>query len=128
MAGYKPKKKELVIKFSDEEYEGLEVVARKITMREALKGQKILAQEMTEKNTLAMFEFTSSIIIRWNVEDEADKPVLPTKEAFMEFPIDFAAAILNGVLGETYGIPDPLDSNSPNGETLQGLHVPMEAL
>jgi hypothetical protein len=49
-------------------------------------------------------------------------------KTFFEIPMELTNAIQTGFVQGAFGISAPLDGNSLNGESLQELHVPMEAL
>jgi hypothetical protein len=127
--GFKVNKKELVIKFSDMDYEGLEVVARYPSIKEAMEFQKLAAGDLEqEKNLLKVYDFLAKFIIRWNLEDDSDKAMPISAKTFFEIPMELTNAIQTGFVQGAFGISAPLDGNSLNGESLQELHVPMEAL
>lgn len=128
--GFKVKHKELVIKFADEDYEGLEIVARAPTVREALEAEKLskIGDEPTAKDLEKIFAYVAKFILRWNIEDDEGKTMPINAASFIDFPTDFAWAIVAGFTEGSSGVPAPLDSSSPNGEISQELSVPMEAL
>lgn len=126
--GYNVNKKELTIKFSNEDYEGLKVITRYPSINEANQFKKLCAADLEqEKNLLKVYEYLAKFIIRWNMEDD-DKPLLISAKTFFDIPMELTNAISEGFIQGAFGISAPLDSNSVNGETLQEPHVPMEAL
>jgi len=128
--GFKVKHKEIVIKFDDEEYEGLEIVARAPTVREALEAEKLskISGEPTAKDLDKIFAYVAKFILRWNIEDDEGKALPINAAAFIDFPTEFAWAIVSGFTQGSSGVSAPLDNSSLNGEISPAVSVPMETL
>ena len=128
--GFKVKHKELVIKFADEEYEGLEVIARAPTIKEALEAEKLskMSDNATAKDIDKIFSYICRFITKWNIEDEDGKTLPIAAASFIDFPVEFAWAIVSGFIEGSSGVSAPLDNGSLNGETFPAVSVPMETL
>jgi hypothetical protein len=95
MAGYRRQPKTYVLKFED--YPGLEVSCRSVSIEELLKVLK-LADEMTstpgESQVKELFGWFASRLVGWNLEDEDGKPVPATLAGLLGEDFDFGMALV----------------------------------
>ncbi len=123
--GFKPKKKETILKFSDEDYEGLEIVTRRPTVRDAIEGEKLNADPIG--NAKEIFALMCKFIIRWNLEDDEGNVQPINADTFIDMDDDLSWAIVSAfTAGQSVDV--PLDSGSPSGEISPAVSVPMETL
>ena len=127
MSGYRRQPKTYVLKF--EEYPGLEVAARSVSVEELLNVLK-LADKMTsapgEKDVKELFEWFADRLIGWNLEDEDGKPVPGTVAGLLAQDFEFAMAVVMAWVkavtpgkpgtssnGTVPAGPDPLEASIP---------------
>lgn len=126
MAGYTPQRKLYKLKFADEEYEGLEVLASSASMGSILEIQR-LASKMSEKPTpeesaevsSRMMNIFGQALKSWNLLDEDDQPVPANTEGLLTQDPDFVMAMVAAWTEAVAGVSAPLASGSGSGETSQ---------
>lgn len=126
MAGYTPQRKLYRLKFADEQYEGLEVLASSASMGSILEIQR-LAGKMGEKPTpeesaeisSRMMNIFGKALRSWNLLDEDDQPVPATTEGLLTQDPDFVMAMVAAWTEAVAGVSAPLDGGSGSGETSQ---------
>jgi hypothetical protein len=124
MAGYRRQPKTYVLKFED--YEGLEVVCRSVSVKELLIVLE-LADAMTtapdKKQMEELFGWFVKRLIGWNLEDEDGKPVPATLQGLLAQDFEFALAMVNAWVG---AISPGKSATSSNGTAPTGPD-PLEA-
>lgn len=113
-----------------EEYEGLEVMARSVSIDEYLKITR-LADEMTtrpgEEQVKEMFAWFAKRLVSWNLEDEDGTPVPATLHGLLGEELPFATAIVMAWVNKVVRVdptsppgsspgaspPDPLEASIP---------------
>ena len=96
MAGYRRVPKTYVLKFED--YPGLEVAARSVSVEELLAVLKLadtLTTSPDEKQMTELFGWFVRRLIGWNLEDEDGKPVPATLKGLLAQDFEFALAMVN---------------------------------
>jgi hypothetical protein len=141
VAGYIRKGLKLV--FADEEFEGLVVYARRLTIGQlldltALQGLKNLADDSPEvrEKLQEVFNLLASLIKSWNLEELADEddedgprvPVPVTGEALAQQDLGLVMAMINAIQDASAGVSAPLDRSSSAGQPSLELSLPMETL
>ena len=101
-----------------QEYEGLEVTARSVSVEELLKITG-LANQMTakpdDKQVEELFGFFASRLVSWNLEDEDGKPVPATLKGLLGEEMGFILKIVQAWVRAITGVSPPLSNGSSNG-------------
>jgi hypothetical protein len=133
--GYKRKTKVYVLRFEDEEYEGLEVRAKGASVEQLISlmnlarfgtGAKFGQGDIKEVD--ALFELFASKLTEWNLEDEDGVPVELSLAGLKSQDIDFALDVVLAWVGAVMGTSAPLEKSSPDGEQFPEGSIPMETL
>lgn len=133
--GYKPKRTLYRLRFADPDMDGLIVTTRSISTGQMLELQKYGSQiagaedgdvprEMIDK----MIDLLVAGIIDWNVEDDNDQPIPPTKDALLDQELPFLFAIIQAWGQAVTGVSESLGKDSTSGETFPEESIPMEIL
>jgi hypothetical protein len=131
--GYKRERRVYRLVFDDPEFEGLEVRARSIPIRD-LKRLMALDTESDSKGDRAaaitemMFSFAEALV-SWNMEDD-NGPVPPTLESIEAEDADFMMMIIGQWLSVISRVDDasPLPATSGSGSQSLEVSIPMEPL
>lgn len=123
--GYRRTPKVYNIKFADDSaYPGLEAQLRSLST-----AQFLAAEGRTEANMREMVELFADRLISWNLEDDkTGQPVPTTLEAVLAEDWVMIDDIFTEWLSAIRGVPAPLETNSPAGETSPEVSIPMEPL
>ena len=101
-----------------QEYEGLEVMARSVSVEELLKITG-LANQMTSKpdnkQVEALFGFFAKRLVSWNLEDEDGKPVPATLKGLLGEELGFILNIVQAWVRAITGVSPPLLNGSSGG-------------
>lgn len=139
MAGYIRKGLKLV--FDADEFEGLVVYARRLTIGQlldltALENLRQLADDSPEvrEKLQEVFNLLASLIKSWNLEELADEdnedgprvPVPVTGEALAQQDLGFVMAMVNAIQEASAGVSAPLDRSSSSGQPSLEVSLPME--
>lgn len=135
MSGFKPQRKIYKLKFTDEEYEGLEVLTSSASMGAILEiqglaakmGDKPTAQESLEISSRMMNIFAKSVI-QWNLLDEDDNLVPTTVEGLASQDPQFVMSMIAAWTEAVAGVSAPLERGSTSGETFQGASQELASL
>lgn len=126
--GYKPHRTLYHLIFEDPDFEGLEVVTKRISV-DGLLGfiemfeefQETDRAKLTEAAVVAkltgIFARFVKVLVRWNVEDDDGQPVPPTVEGLQSLDIDFVMAVIESWITGMVQAPPPLPGTSPSGAT-----------
>lgn len=115
--GFRPKPKRYRLKFADEDYEGLEVTMRSVTVGEwtdMMAPASSDPKERAEANRQVM-ELFADRIVSWNLEDEHGKEVPTTVDAIMQQDRDVISTIVTSWQLMIVGV-DPLAVNTGTRE------------
>lgn len=122
MARYKRPSVRLV--FEAEEFDGLEVECRRVSnnrmfdIMEAAEAMDALKSDDIPGMRKAMADLAgvlAPIIISWNLDDDDDQPVPPTRDGLMDQDPGLLMALAAGVQQAMGGVPVPLDDGSTSG-------------
>lgn len=101
-----------------EEYEGLEVMARSVSIEELTKVLT-LAQQMTsrpdDQQVNEMFGWFAKRLVSWNLEDEDGKPVPATFKGILGEELGFMLKIIQAWVRAITGVSAPLPNGSSGG-------------
>jgi hypothetical protein len=128
MGGYKRKAKNYVLAFEDPEMDGLEVRVKSMSVG---KVREFLAKSRSnEVDVGATFDDFADGLLSWNLLDDDDQPVPPTRVGIDAQDVDFIMAIVTAWMETITGVPDadPLDGRSNSGEPSLVASLPMEPL
>lgn len=128
--GYKAKANTITLKFADADFEGLEVVTKKVSVNQYM---RLLALEEVKEESVEtveeMFSIFANCLVKWNLEDEKGKAVPATLKGVKDQDIDFILTIIATWIQNIAGTPAPLGetSNSTSNSQVE-LTLPMETL
>lgn len=128
--GYKAKVNTITLKFEDEEFDGLEVVTKKITVNQYMRLLKLdEVKEESVETVEEMLNLFASCLVKWNLEDEKGKAVPTTLKGVKDQDIDFVMTLIGVWIQNIAGTPAPLGENSNSTSNSQvELTLPMETL
>lgn len=81
--------------------------------------------DMGEKISRAL-DVLARHIVDWNLEDEFERPIEPTREALNALDIPFVTAVLSEWMTRVTGVSSPLPTPSGDGEQFPEVSIPME--
>lgn len=128
--GFQIPKKEITLKFANDEYEGLEIRIRPGTIRDALRGEEMdkKAKSLSEvEGAQLLFKYLEEFITGWNVEDDGE-PVPVSAESLLNFPAGFAWDIFAAFIDHTSGVSEDLGKDSASTKTPPVESIQMETL
>lgn len=132
MAGYK--RPPLLLVFEGEEYEGLEVRARRPTIADILDLARLrsIGPATTEADVLSKLDGLmarmASLITSWNLLDDDDQPIPVTAETVAAQDYPFMMAIASAIAGSGAAVRPPLPQPSGDGVPSLAASIPMEPL
>lgn len=127
--GYKRKNTYLLV-FEGDEFEGLEIEVRAMSVNTALNLSESL-QDVDKGDTTSILkgmQIFADHLVRWNLEDDRDNPVPPTFESVTDLDVVFVNEILTHWMEAVSGVPSDLGKESTSGETSLEESIPMETL
>lgn len=135
MAGYKPQRKLYKLKFADEEYEGLEVLASSASLGTMLEiqelsdklGERLDAATAVELNRRMIAIFCGAVK-SWNLVDDDGEPMPVSVDSMSAQDPNFVMALLQSWTTAVAGVSVPLDGGSPSGGTSLEASLPMAPL
>lgn len=130
--GYKREGNIFKLRFADEEYNGLVVRAKSVSLGEfiqlaelaELKGKVVTIDDMPKVNKL--FEMFSKALVSWNLEDDDGTPVPATLEGLYSQDVEFVMAIIMSWMEAVAGVSTPLVPPSIDGVPFPVDSIPME--
>jgi hypothetical protein len=129
MGGYRRKSKNYVLAFEDPEMDGLEVKVKSMSVG---KVREFLARSRSDDGVDVDGTFTDfeKALLSWNLLDDDDQPVPPTRVGIDAQDVDFIMAIVTAWMETITGVADadPLDGRSNFGEPSLVASLPMEPL
>lgn len=119
-----------LLKFDDEDYEGLEVEMRSINVKTALQLQSQLknVEEGNEEALKGGMKIFADHLVRWNLEDDRDNPIPATLESVYDLDLQFVVDLLASWMEVAAGVSNDLGKASTSGETSAEESIPMETL
>lgn len=127
----KIKKKLLVLRFEDPDYEGVEIKVRTVSMGRALEltGEADAARAgkgLDDFNEL-LNEFIGKLE-SWNIEDDDDQPLPATREGFLSLDLPDVVHIILSWFDAMLSIDTDLGKDSTSGLPSPEVSIPMETL
>lgn len=120
--------KQYKLKFTDGDYEGLEVVMRSVTIREMRQLRGTSSDESEGDIFEELLGVVASHLVSWTREDENGQPLPPTMDSLE----DEEPALIHIIIGKwteaASGVSAPLEQPSNSGEPSVVESIPMEAL
>lgn len=129
------------LKFADPEMNGLEVRARSVPLRVALRLMRLSTgerQNMGADQVEEMLDVFSGALVSWNLEDDVlgedgqptgeKVPVPATREGLESQDMDFVMDIVLAWQDALMAVSAPLAKTSPNGARSLEASMPMETL
>ena len=107
-----------VYKLIFQEYEGLEVMARLVSVEELLKITGLALQMTTkpdDKQVAELFGWFGKRLVSWNLEDEDGKPVPATLNGLLAQEMGFVLKIIQAWVRAITGVLPPLQNGSSGG-------------
>ncbi len=128
--GFKAKRKLYLLKFTDEDYDGLEVVMSSVSMGTLMLLQEMSGREKEVAEDMSQFrkvvEVFVGAMLSWNLEDDFDLPVPVTVDGVLAQDPDFIMRIITEWTKAISGVADPLDARSTSGSPSPAASIPME--
>ena len=94
--------------------------------RRAVEGAS--QEEIWEGNDAKLARFGDEVLIDWNLDDSAGRPLPATADGMRSIPLDLAFDLLNRWLEALTEVPAPLGAESNSGNTSEEGSIPMEPL
>lgn len=125
--GYKRTTRQFLLKFEGEEFEGLEVLAKSLPLREFLEiaELQVVAQEDPDAQRQILKKL-ADVIVAWNIEDDDDKPATISFDTLLDFDLPFVLNIFFSWMAAVSDIPNLSSKISNGGGTSQELSIPMD--
>lgn len=128
--GYKVKVNTITLKFADEEFDGLEVETKKISINQYM---RLLAldevKEESAETVEEMLSIFAACLVKWNLEDDKGKTVPTTLKGVKDQDLEFIMTVIGTWIQNIAGTPGPLGENSNSTSNSQvELTLPMETL
>jgi hypothetical protein len=126
------KRPNLRLEFADPQFDGFEVLMRRLSTRRAMELEALLNQPRENAEDSQLFvktgvEFLAHGIISWNLEDDEDQPIEPTGDNLLDVDQALLHAILRAWLQVSVSIPPPLAGDSDSGDQSLAESLPMES-
>jgi hypothetical protein len=131
---YRAKPKTYVLKFEDDEYDGLVVKARSVKLGGFLEVAglvKLDPQNIQPEDVdkfAKLFDAFGKALVEWNLDDDDGEPVPPTAEGLHSQDTDFVMPIIKAWFVAIAGVGSPLGQRSSSGDQSQVPSIPMEPL
>lgn len=126
--GYQRKSKTFKLVFDDEEFAGLEVRTRSVSLGQFLKMESLTTSELTEATIHELFKNFVQVLISWNLEDEDGVQVPTTLDGLYAQDLDFVQKVIEAWKEAMVGVSRPLEQSLPVGEPFPEVSIPMETL
>lgn len=125
--GYKPKRTVYKLDFSRTEHAGLEVSTKSISVDDLTRmiglADSLEGVDPEHAGTAALQRIDelltrfAAVMVSWNVEDDDDQPVPPTREGLGTQDFDFVRTVIDAWMTEMSSAPPPLPGASSSGQT-----------
>jgi hypothetical protein len=113
--------------FADDEFAGLEVRVRRLSVEGMLAASALVEAKAAEKVS-AMATLLAGAILTWNLEDDTGTALPVTPEVLLQQDMGFMTTLLNQIMEVSGGVSPPLPAASPAGEPCPEESIPMETL
>ncbi|HUM06360.1 MAG TPA: hypothetical protein VLT90_12925 [Terriglobales bacterium] len=124
--GFKPQRTLYKLKFTDDKYDGMEIVVRSVPIGTLAKLQSEGEKNQNSINELC--ELLSSNIQSWNLEFHDGSPMPITLDSLLDQEFDFVYDVVNAWTSAITGVTDELKKDLKNGGNTEELNLPMVPL
>jgi len=119
--------------FEDEQYQGLEVIAKPLSLKDFLALTRMAAGEGDDplkqaENSGVVFRKFADSLVAWNLEDEDGNPVPATYEGVESQDFSFVNVVVRAWMDTMAGVPKASKRVSNGGGTSQEALIPMDVL
>ena len=111
--------------FEDPEFEGLEVLAGTLPLKDLLAINKMAKSEDPE-DQMNMFRKFARALVEWNLEDDKGKPVPATFDGLLSQDVGFVNEIIRAWMEAVSNVPNSSRGNSNGVRNSTELSLPME--
>lgn len=122
--GYKRQEKVYKLEFEGEDFEGLEVRAKGLSVGQLLEFQTLKDSSDSDASSKTLGTFASKLV-SWNLEDD-NGPVPATLEGVKGQDVDFIMAIVAAWVNAFSSVSSNLGKDSSSGVTFPEGSIPME--
>lgn len=133
--GYVRPRKTYRLVFTDDEFEGLEVVARAASIETYQRIAELANREFrnppspTDLDEIDhLYRAFTAVLVSWNLEESEGVPVPATYEGLCSQDLPFVNAIILAWMNAVAGVSSPLPSTSNGGEPSLEASMPMDVL
>lgn len=125
--GYKREVQAYKLVFEDPQFEGLEVTAKSLALRELFALQGLQEKVATDPAALEkVIRTLADAVVKWNLTDDDDQPVPCDFDGLSGLDMAFVVAIIEAWISAMGGVPKaPLSASSAGGTSLE-QSIPME--
>ncbi len=130
--GFRRKIRTLPLRFEDSELEGLTIEVKSLDTGEFLSLAALVEMDfetLGPEEVAAvekMFTLFSSKMVEWNMTDEDDTPLPPTKESLYSLELFDVIEMITGYMNAVAGVSGPLERPSTSGEQSLEESIPMD--
>lgn len=124
--GFKPKNKTIVLQFEDEDYAGMEVRMKSISVGKTMELLELANRSKESRDTkeiTELFEDFARNLITWNLENEDDEPIPANLDGVKTLDLDFFMDLLMGWLDGMLSVSGPLGRKSTDGPSPNRMEV-----
>lgn len=116
--GYKSRPRTFLLSFEDEEYKGLEIEMKGLSVAGFLTLAKVTSSDnQTQEQVGTMFRLFSTGLKSWNMEDEDGTPLPPTYDSVLTLDSDFVIHVVASWMEGMAGVDKELGKGSDSGAT-----------
>lgn len=116
--------KTYTLTWDEGEFEGLEVVVQSISTGHYLR----LMTDLREDNHQSAMEGFADVLVSWNLVDDSDQPVPPTRAGLLAADLELVTAAIQAWQSVVGGASVPKDETSSSGSRSVEASLPMETL
>lgn len=126
--GYRKQEKHYKLVFEDDEYEGLEVTAKSLSVGDFMRMTNLAGKNNNPdpQDIEAMFSTLAKSLVSWNLEDEQGNPVPADINGVKSQDFDFIMTVIGAWMEGIASVDPKAKKRSAPGSELASL--PMEAL
>jgi hypothetical protein len=127
--GYRRERTLYALKFEDPEFEGLEIKAKSLPMREFFELQKFQAEaESSPEAAEQVIRRMAEVLVSWNLEDEEGQPVPATYEGLADQDMSFVLPVFYAWMDAVASVPNRSRGTSNGSGTSVEGSIEMEPL
>lgn len=116
------------LRFADDDYAGLEITLRSLTIGEMRQVRGSSDDEDDSDVLVRMTRMIAQQMVSWNREDETGQPLPPTYESLEGEEPSLINLIIDQWTQAVSGVPAPLEQPSNSGDPSLVESIPTEAL